>query len=343
VKWTRETARMMGEEFRASVRREAVRWAGVAGVAAIAGVTTVAVKQPGLVESMLERFDGDSVWVPETVNVGGPAPLDLSANIVPIIARGGRSAAAPGAGSYPNRPAGTWTTLLNIDGTLAATDFVDAFGGAFQCDSTCNANWSTVSDATNPIGTGSVVRIKVPNGETDPGTPLKKYFNATDQTYYCTELYISFHVYLESTWEARGHKWFLAGVDSASRTNIQNANQFFLTHETTRKAELTSQNDVSVDIIRTDDALSLETWHHYELHLIAESAQGNNDGEGAGWLDNVEFAGRPPPTYKSPNDSASWHNVGFNGLNWDLTSSTATTQDNYARFGELLFQGKGCT
>lgn len=184
----------MADEFGASVRKEAVRMSGLIGVSLIAGLTTVAVAQPQLVESLVERFDGDStVWVPEGP-VRSPRIVDGLSPIVgnlgpgPGVSSGTPTASSTSAVSYaaPNTPthdavafAPTGDSLRILGSAFSGSGDdtqdsmaiqVDTAGGDFSSPQYFNDTiGAVITDTVTAIDSGAVVVSRIAYKGTNGG------------------------------------------------------------------------------------------------------------------------------------------------------------------------------
>lgn len=233
---------------------------------------------------------------------------------------------------YPNMPSGM-TTLYEVNGTVAT-----AGGHAFGLTDWGNWIWegpnssiTSISDPTNPLGTGKVLRFDYGTASTygTGGAGVSQNWNFSKGTF--LRLYVMIRVYIEpGFFNQEGMKFFYWGNPSAGLTP-------WYVQANTGQIDLADQYQTGTYIVHgTSNTLTTGVWHNIEILVTAESSPGAGDGQAKLWVDGVLQGTTNTEKWLSSSDSPN----GFNSMEWYASMNHIYTTDRGAyRLGEFYVAG----
>lgn len=315
-------------------------------------LTITVVNQSSIVVSTLSLEVGDSAWLDATaanslgIPIGNVDPTWSSTNpsvasvsgtgVVRGLAVGSSSiiasyagvtatvptvvadSASGGGGSappalYPNRPAGM--------GLLTQWDGTSRTNSGWQLSSDWNNHVSVRSDASNPLGTGSVLRVDFFQGS-NVG-PIGTINTWSGGPY--NELYFMYRVYIDPNWdESSGQKLFYWGSGG-----------FVTAHYITRESDrtLNVQDNLGLPTTMSSSdfwAGARGTWVNLEVYAKKSSSPTAADGVLRIYRNGV---------LRGQNAAARFPNS-FQGMEWYMYRNANHTRNEYFLIGEMSVWGK---
>lgn len=280
--WTDETLRLAALEVGATLRKELIRWGGILGLGVIGLLATP--QGSDFVESMVERFDGDTIVAPVEMNAvsGG--------GVIGGVAGGIRERASvvippppPSGGDlYTNEPAG-FTTLHENTMQFVVEDSTDWTGNT----------WESRTDAVTFAGaTCDGVGDDYTNRHNHPGdgTAQADYGGSFNWTPGVTmdSMYIALCLYVNGTITGGGSNHgikldFLRTEDAGGADHFPtwSSSNFFGMHWQSGFSEPDDNTAYSMGVGAEDSPV----WFEY-LYIASDNGVAN--GEAHVWIDGVK-------------------------------------------------------
>jgi len=270
-----ETLRMLGDDLADALRTEA-RWAlrrtiirSVAGVVALLGLGAIGYSHIA---------DGVAL-----VANAAPGTTTTRANDI----------AGPGVDSvlYPNKPAGVGTEIFTFAGDTINTP--DEPLMLYPSAGLWNAQAVTITDATNPTGSGKAIAFVRNSGDRGRSVfTIDSFSTANGGSTPKDTVYIAIRYKLSSNHRNKtkpaGWKFYYFGNARAGRSQgANNPTQFYITREPAASMYYTQQNNVPTSNLFTVPAGTLDADTLYqliEILAIRESTASADDGYGQMWI-----------------------------------------------------------
>ncbi len=260
-----------------------------------------------------------------SVTVGSPV-FTATANAV-FITQTATVSVSDGSNLYPNLPVGL-TEVASFDGTVRESGG-HAMGISWMTawdrdPAQPDANLAVTADATNPLGSGSVLRFVYDQTYNPRCADASGTFPAEYST-----LYIMTRIYFEDSFNT---KFFYLGFPS-----IAGSNDGYSTREIDGRLRFINQVGGQGELIDTSEGapdgnsttpIVVGEWQSVEYVFEAESSPGAGDGTISVWVNGVASGSRT---------NAAWGDL-MGSLEWYADNNSVTGTPAY-RLGELYIAG----
>lgn len=372
--WADETARLMALEISATLRKELIRWAGLLGLGFMGLLATP--QGSDFVESMVERFDGDTIVAPVEMNavsgggvIGGVVSGVRERALTVLPPAGGGGGGGSGT-THTNLPSGMDTVYI-ATGSRGNDQLSQGFTA--NDDGVCSPNgcWAARTDT---ITTAS---YNAPTNEGDsilfrhnhPGNGSSSNSNFAGniiiaewddlstfsgvQDYDTVYIYISNHENGQITAE-HGRKLFFLGVErGAFADSLIGGADIFPTWESSNvftfqyqaglfDDDYTSGGGSAGNWSSTTPGAGLDSvWVVHEF-LIKGNTEGLKDGALTWWVNGDTVFHSDTMRFEQSGSAGCTNGVcGISGLTLFMNTDAATSNQHYFYTGEIAVFGKG--